>query len=101
MSIHNRVHETHRMQLERDLIDRKVFSVSGALDVLFDEDGDYRVYHDVDPYAKNNTITSRLNLLWLTPCWLICAPFLWLCTGETGISQHGKLGKWIAKVTGL
>jgi len=71
------------------------------LDVLFDEDGEYRVYHDADPYAKNNTITSRLHLLWLMPCWMICTPFLWLFTGETGISQHSKLGMWIAKKTGI
>lgn len=101
MSIHNRVHEVYRSQLERDLLDRKVYSVSGALDVLFDEDGDYRIYHDADPYSKNNTINSRLHLLWLTPCWIVCAPFLWLFTGEIGISQHSKLGKWIAKKTGI
>lgn len=105
MSIHNRVHEAYKHQILQDFKENKYLpkTPEGLLEFLFDEDSDYRVYHYNDPWGESNkrTIFNRLNTLWMLPIWAVCAPFLWLSTGETGINQHSKLGKWIAKVTGL
>lgn len=106
MSIHNRVHEAYKHQIERDFKESHLpQTINGLLDFLCDDEerGDYRVYHFNDPWGASNkkTVCNRLNTLWMIPIWLVCAPFLWLFTGEAGVSQHGQLGKWIAKITGL
>lgn len=100
MSIHNRVNEVYPFQLAKALIEAKCTNTDDLVGFLLGEDSDYVVYHRNDVYKKSS-LKQRLHLLWLTPCWFVCVPFLWLFTGETGVSQHGKLGKWIAKVTGI
>lgn len=102
MSIHNRVHEAYKYKLLAEFKDNKYLpqTPEGLLEFLFDEDSEYRIYYYDDPYTKRSVV-HRLNTLWMLPIWAVCAPFLWLFTGETGINQHSKLGKWIAKVTGL
>lgn len=102
MSIHNRVHEAYKHKILAQFKENKYLpqTPEGLLDFLFGDDSEYRVYYYDDIYTKR-TVINRLNTLWLLPTWVVCAPFLWLSTGETGINQHSKLGKWIAKVTGL
>jgi hypothetical protein len=102
MSIHNRVHEAYKHKLLAEFKENKYLpqTPEGLVEFLFDEDSEYRVYYYNDPYTKR-TIANRLNTLWMLPIWAVCAPFLWLFTGEIGINQHSKLGKWITKVTGL
>lgn len=102
MSIHNRVHEAHRYALLAQFKANKYLpqTPEGLLEFLFDEDSEYRIYYYDDPYTKS-TLKHRLNTMWMLPLWFVCAPFLWVFTGNTGINQHSKLGKWISKVTGL
>lgn len=102
MSIHNRVHEAYKYKLLAEFKENKYLpqTPEGMLDFLFDEDSDYRVYYYDNPYTEH-TVGNRVAALVIWPFWLVCAPFLWLFTGDTGINQHSKLGKWIAKVTGL
>jgi hypothetical protein len=101
MSIHNRVHEAHRYTVLAQFKANKYLpqTPEGMLEFLFDEDSEYRIYYYDDPYTES-TLTHRLNTLWMLPIWFVCAPFLWVFTGKTGINQHSKLGKWISKMTG-
>lgn len=102
MSIHNRVHEAYKYKLLAEFKENKYLpqTPEGMLDFLFEDDSDYVVYYYNDPYNKS-TLKHRLNTMWMLPLWFVCAPFLWVFTGNTGINQHSKLGKWISKVTGL
>lgn len=102
MSIHNRVHEAYRFKILSEFKENKYLpqTPEGLLEFLFNEDSEYRIYYYDDPYT-NNTISQRLNTMWVLPLWFVCAPFLWVFTGNTGINQHSKLGKWISKVTGV
>lgn len=103
MSIHNRVHEAYKHQIEKDFKESHLpQTINGLLDFLCDDEerGDYRVYHLNDVYEKT-TLKQRLNVLWLVPVWWIIAPFKWVFTGKAGVSQHSKVGKWLAKMTGL
>ena len=102
MSIHNRVHEAHRYTVLAQFKANKYLpqTPEGMLDFLFEDNSDYVVYYYNDPYTKS-TLKHRLNIMWMVPLWFVCAPFLWVFTGDTGINQHSKLGKWISKVTGL
>jgi hypothetical protein len=104
MSIHNRVQEAYKYKLLAEFKENKYLpqTPEGLLEFLFDDDSEYRIYYYNDPWGSSKrTIGNRLNTLWMLPIWAVCAPFLWLFTGEAGINQHSKLGKWIAKVTGL
>lgn len=101
MSIHNRVHEAHRYTVLAQFKANKYLpqTPEGLLEFLFDDNSEYRIYYYDDPYTKS-TLKHRLNTLWMLPVWLVCAPFLWVFTGKTGVNQHSKLGKWISKMTG-
>lgn len=108
MTIHRYAHKAYKHQLKKDFEENKYLpkTVDGLLDYLFSEDqwGDkysnYIVYRDRDSYDKT-TLKQRINLLWVFPMWFVFSPFLWLFTGKFRISQHSKLGKWLAKITGL
>ena len=101
MSIHNRVHEAHRYTVLAQFKANKYLpqTPEGLLDFLFEDNSDYVIYYYNDPYTKS-TLKHRLNTMWMLPLWFVCAPFLWVFTGDTGINQHSKLGKWISKMTG-
>lgn len=102
MSIHSRLNEAYRHQILNDFEDNKYLpkTPEGLLEFLYSDESNYKIYHYKDPYTKS-TWRNRLNTLWLVPLWFIVSPFIWLFTGQFGINQHSKLGKWIAKVTGL
>ena len=102
MSIHNRVHKAYYFKVLSEFKENKYLpqTPEGMLDFLFEDNSDYVVYYYNDPYTKS-TLKHRLNTMWMLPLWFVCAPFLWVFTGDTGINQHSKLGKWISKVTGL
>lgn len=102
MSIHNRLHSAYKFKVLSEFKENKYLpqTPEGMLDFLFEDNSDYVIYYYNDPYTKS-TLKHRLNTMWMLPLWLVCAPFLWVFTGDTGINQHSKLGKWISKVTGL
>ena len=102
MSIHNRVHEAHYYTILNEFKENRYLpqTPEGMLEFLFADNSEYRIYYYDDPYTKS-TLTHRLNTVWMLPLWFVCAPFLWMVTGKTGINQHSKLGKWISKVTGM
>lgn len=102
MSIHNRVHSAYKFKILAEFKENKYLpqTPEGLLEFLFDEDSEYVIYYYKDPYTKS-TLKHRLNTMWMLPLWFVCAPILWVFTGDTGINQHSKLGKWISKVTGL
>jgi hypothetical protein len=103
MSIHNRVHEAYKHQIERDFKESHLpQNINGLLDFLCDDEerGDYRVYHLNDVYEKT-TLNQRLNRLWILPCWWVITPFKWIFTGSAGVNTHTKFAKWVAKVTGI
>lgn len=102
MSIHNRVHEAHYYTILNEFKENKYLpqTPEGMLEFLFADNSEYRIYYYDDSYTKS-TLAHRLNTLWMLPVWFVCAPFLWMFTGKTGINQHSKLGKWISKVTGM
>lgn len=104
MTIHRYARKAFKSQLKKDFQDNKYApqTVDGLLDYLFDEDRftGYLVYQDRESYDKT-TLGQRLNRLWIVPCWWLAAPILWITTGDAGISQHTKLGEWLAKKTGL
>lgn len=101
MSIHNRVHSAYKFKILSEFKENKYLpqTPEGMLEFLFEDNSEYRIYYYDDPYTKN-TIGQRLNTMWMLPLWFVCAPFLWVFTGDTGINQHSKLGKWISKMTG-
>lgn len=104
MTIHRYARKAYKHQLNNDFKENKYLpqTVDGLLDYLFDEDSytGYIVYIDKEDYDKS-TIGQRLNRLWVVPVCLVCAPFQWMFTGKTGLSQHSNLGSWVAKITGL
>lgn len=104
MSIHNRVNKAYQTDLLRDFKENKHLpqTPEGLVTYLFDDDigSGYIVYRYKNQYDKT-TFTQRLNRLWVVPCWWVIAPFKWIMTGSAGVNDHDKLGKWLAKITGL
>ena len=89
--------EAYRFQIERELVDPK--KAKEVLDKLFDEDGEYIVYHLEDIYYDTKW-WQRLNLFWVLPLCIVVCPFKWLFTGSFGFNQHKKFGKLLAKLIG-
>lgn len=104
MTIHRYTRKAYKHQLKQDFESNQYSpkTVDGLLDYLFDEDRytGYHVYCDKENYSKS-TVLQRFNRLWIIPCWWVVAPFKWLATGSAGVSDHSKLGIWLAKITGL
>lgn len=104
MSIHNRVNKAYQSNLLKDFKDCPYLpkTPEGLIEYLFDDDigSDYIVYRFKEQYDKT-TLTQRLNRIWVLPLWFAIAPFKWLLTGHSGVNQHSKFGKWLAKITGL
>lgn len=90
--------EAHRFQIESKLVDRN--KAKEVLDLLFDEDGDYVIYHYEDPYHVNSSILQRVNLLWVWPALLLICPFKWLFTGKFAVNSHSKFAKAVEKLIG-
>lgn len=106
MSIHNYTRKAFKHELKKDFEEDKYLpkTVDGLLEYLFDQDVRYKGYHvylDKEAYSARSNTTQRLNRLWVVPIWFVIAPFKWLATGSAGVNQHTKLGKWLAKITGL
>lgn len=97
MSIWQRSYKAYKMQIEKQLSDKN--KAKEVLDILFDEDGDFEVYHYKDPYYTT-TLKQRLNLCWIMPLFILTIPFQWVFNGEVGVNEHSKLGKWLHKMTG-
>ena len=106
MSIHNRVNKAYQIDLLRDFKDYPYLpkTPEGLIEFLFDDENeigsDYVVYRYKERYDKT-TLSQRLNRVWVLPIWFIISPFKWLATGSSGVNQQTKLGKWLAKITGL
>lgn len=105
MSIHRHAKQAYKHQLKKDFLENKYLpqTVDGLLEYLFDQDIHYNGYivYQYKESCDKSTVGQRLNRLWAVPCWWLVAPFKWLFTGSSGVNQHTKLGKWLAKVTGL
>jgi len=101
LSIHSRLNEAYKNQVLDDFEQCGFYpnTAEGLLDFIREYD-DYVIYHRKDPYDKT-TVLQRLNTLWVVPTWFVISPFLWITTGKAGFSQHSKIGKWLAKITGL
>lgn len=102
MSIHRSVNEAYLFQVLESFKENKYLpdTAEGMLDYLFSDESDYKVYHLKEVYNKS-TLLSRLNIMWVYPVWLVIAPFLWLFTGNAGVDNHSKFGKFIARITNL
>lgn len=102
MSIHNRLNEAYRHQILNDFEDNQYYpkTPEGLLEFLYSDESNYKIYHYKDIYTKS-IWQNRLNRIWVVPIWFVIAPFKWLFTGSSGVNQHTKLGKWLAKITGL
>lgn len=58
--------------------------------------GDYCVYRYQDDSKR--TLLNRLNLLWVCPIALLCIPFQYLSTGNTGVTRNSKIGRIVDKL---
>lgn len=109
MTIHRRANKAYKHQLKKDFEADESLpkTVDGLLSYLFDEDqwddeySDYIVYKDKQSWEGNTTLAQRLNRLWLFPLVLAYCPIGWVFTGNFGVSQHSKFGKWLANRIGL
>ena len=73
------------------------------LEVLFSENcsNEFYVYWWENPWRKPKAWWQRLNLLWMTPVFvLFVAPIQWLIKGEAGFDQRTKVGEVILKLIG-
>ena len=73
------------------------------LDTLFPEHGDgyFYVYWWDNPWQTKKKFYHRLNLLWITPLFLIfVAPFQWLTKGRIGFDERSKVGEIILNLVG-
>lgn len=99
--MHQRQYELYRHQLASKLGKRETeMTAQEVLDLLFDDEGDYVVYHRGNPYDKISVV-QRLNRFWIVPIWLICTPFLFIATGSGYINPNTKLAKILSKLTGI
>lgn len=88
----------HRFQIENKLVNRS--AAKEVLDLLFDEDGDYIVYHFSDPYTDKTSVIQRLNLVWVWPSLFLICPIKWMITGEFAFNSHTKFAKILEKLIG-
>ena len=98
-----RQNSAHRHIIEKEMKERygENYTKQQLLDYLFDDDsnGEYVVIPRFYEYEKR-TVIQRLNHLWVIPLWLSVCWIKWIFTGETGIHQESKAGKFLSKIIG-
>lgn len=48
----------------------------------------------------DKTAFQRLNMFWVIPLTLICAPYQYVSKGQIGWDTKTALGRWLLKITG-
>ena len=51
--------------------------------------------------TSKRSLFNRLNMIWLTPIFVITLPIQWLVCGRTGVNRNSKLGRLVNKLVTL